>query len=125
VCANASAADTGVASLRHFLYKSKDVNQFTTPKFEAPYNNKLSQRRLFRLYQSVLARVHLLTKPNKMYFQTSERESVVVWVTNEFELYAVFSPLELKASVLRACTQLQRWIKSEENTLFVSSSPVW
>lgn len=96
------------------------------PKFEPPYDDKKEKKRLFRLYQSVHARVHRFKKrTHKVYFQVSDKECIVGWITGGFELYAAFGPLETKPTCIKGCNQILRWIEVEENSLFILNSPIW
>ncbi|CAH3190109.1 unnamed protein product [Porites evermanni] len=47
------------------------------------------------------------------------------WVTSGFELYAAFSPLVTKPDAINAINKLLRWIKREEDRLFILSSQVF
>lgn len=40
-------------------------------------------------------------------------------ITSGFELYAAFSPLVTKTSAINAVLDLIRWMKKEENALFI------
>lgn len=141
--------------LLHFLYKDQKANQFTCPRMEAPYSSPEERKRLFRLYQhiNVIAtgamwqsaalndggggggggssspakgrKGKIAFRPHKVYYHTSDRESILAWLTPGFELYATFSPMSSKANAIRICNQLLRWIKSEEEHLFVQNTPVW
>jgi vacuolar fusion protein MON1 len=119
------AAELQIPSLRHFIYKQKATCQITHPRFEAPYATRKEQKRLFRLYQMVHRRVHRFKKAHKVYYQVSEHETCIAWTTAGFELFAVFSPIEDKAVCIESCNAILRWIKSEENSLFILNSPVW
>jgi len=44
-------------------------------------------------------------------------------ITSGFELYAVFSPLVSKPTAIASTSQLLRWIKKEEDRLFIMNSP--
>lgn len=44
-------------------------------------------------------------------------------VTSKFELYSCFSPLVTKACAITAITKLLRWIKKEEDRLFIRYPP--
>ena len=44
-------------------------------------------------------------------------------VTAGFELYAVFGPLVTKLIAINAVNKLLKWIKKEEDRLFILSSP--
>jgi hypothetical protein len=122
---NYSVGDIDIPSLSHFLYKSQSTSQFTAPRMDAPYSDKKERKRLLRLYQHVSHRVHTLGRPHKVYYLTTQAETIVAWVTSGFELYATFGPLEPKPNSIKACNQLLRWIKQEENNLFILNSPVW
>ena len=63
-----------------------------------------------------------MLQQHKVYYFTTDHELIVGWVTSGFELYAVFSPLEQKQNAIKACNELLRWIKKQEDTLFVPST---
>lgn len=44
-------------------------------------------------------------------------------VTSKFELYTCFSPLVTKAGAINVLTKLLRWIKKEEDRLFIRYPP--
>jgi hypothetical protein len=73
----------------------------------------------------VYHRIHRFKKTHKVYYQVSQYETVVAWVTNGFELYAIFGPLESKASCIKSCNDILQWIKNEENSLFILNFPNW
>jgi len=120
-----SVSEIGFPSLLHFVYKSNNACQCTAPRFEVPYIDRHDQKQLIRLYQRVHARVHRFKSPHKVYYQVTETETVVGWVTSGFELYATFGPLEPKSSCIKGCNQILNWIKNEENNLFILNSPIW
>jgi len=124
---NYSVDDVNIPDLEHFLYKSHSYSQMTAPEVGPPYHTKKQRKRLFRLYQQVHHSVNILEKdkPHKVYYHRSESETIVAWVTNGFDLYACFSPLVSKAAAIKGCNSLLRWIKQEENNLFILTSPVW
>eukprot|EP00041_Stephanoeca_diplocostata_P015202 m.288513 g.288513 ORF g.288513 m.288513 type:complete len:535 (+) comp19962_c0_seq1:277-1881(+) len=114
-----------VPDLRHFLYKSKSIAQYTSPTLEAPYNLPGERLRLFRRYQSVHNRIHSAARPLKIYFHNGQKESLLGWVTQTFELYACFGPLVTKPAAINAVLRLIRWMKREEDGLFIPSSLVF
>jgi len=124
---NYSVSDVGIPDLLHFLYKSHSLSQMTQPEAGPPYHTKRQRKRLFRLYEGVHYSVNILDKdkPHKVYYHRSESETIVAWVTPGFDLYACFSPLVSKAAAIKGCNSLLRWIKQEENSLFILTSPVW
>lgn len=120
-----SVSEIGIPSLRHFLYVSKTTVQFTTPQWEAPYTTSKEQRRLFRLYQHAHSRAAVRARPRKVYFLAGTHEVVMAWNTGSFELYATFAPLVAKETAISALNLLLRWIKKEEQSLFILNSLVF
>jgi len=120
-----SVKDINIPSLRHFLYKSKSTVQFTAPILEPPYNTLEQQKRLLRLYQYIHHRTHLRTRPLKIHYATGQSEVVLGWLAAGFELYAVFGPMVTKTTAITSVNNLLRWIKKEEESLFILNSPVF
>ncbi|XP_061430010.1 LOW QUALITY PROTEIN: vacuolar fusion protein MON1 homolog A-like [Lethenteron reissneri] len=114
-----SVAQTGIPDLRHFMYKCRSTSQFTSPELEAPYCSAESRQRLFDLYQQLHGRVHNAARPLKLIYHVRQQETLLAWVTSGFELYTCFSPLVTKAAAINAITKLLRWIKKEEERLFI------
>lgn len=117
--------DCGVPNLRHFLFKSLNRSQMTMPAFTAPYHTKPMRKRLMRLYQKCYYAVHRQPQPLKFYFKLTEHESILVWTTSGFEIYAVFGPLDTYETCISGCNLLNKWIRREEQHLFIVDSPVW
>ncbi|XP_052425011.1 vacuolar fusion protein MON1 homolog B isoform X1 [Carassius gibelio] len=125
-----SVSQVGVSDLRHFMYKPFDVpdnhrqlTQFTSPEMEAPYNSEEEQMRLLDLYRDMHGRIHSTSRPLKLIYHVAERETLLAWVTSKFELYTCFSPLVTKTCAINAITKLLRWIKKEEDRLFIRYPP--
>ncbi|XP_061583340.1 vacuolar fusion protein MON1 homolog B [Cololabis saira] len=125
-----SVSQVGVSDLRHFMYKPFDVpdsyrqlTQFTSPEMEAPYNSEGEKMRLLDLYRYMHSRIHSTSRPLKLIYHVAERETLLAWVTSKFELYTCFSPLVTKACAITAITKLLRWIKKEEDRLFIRYPP--
>ncbi|XP_060899042.1 vacuolar fusion protein MON1 homolog B [Labrus mixtus] len=125
-----SVSQVGVSDLRHFMYKPFDVpdnyrqlTQFTSPEMEAPYSSDEEKMRLLDLYRYMHSRIHSTTRPLKLIYHVAERETLLAWVTSKFELYTCFSPLVTKACAITAITKLLRWIKKEEDRLFIRYPP--
>ncbi|XP_033631186.1 protein SAND-like [Asterias rubens] len=115
--------EVGISDLRHFIYKSKSTAQFTAPDLEAPYKDSDERARLFSMYQYVHQRVHNAARPLKIMFHVGSREALLGWVTTGFELYAVFGPLATKQVAILAVNKLLKWIKKEEDRLFILNPP--
>ncbi|XP_037535313.1 vacuolar fusion protein MON1 homolog B [Nematolebias whitei] len=125
-----SVSQVGVSDLRHFMYKPFDVpdnyrqlTQFTSPEMEAPYSSEEEKMRLLDLYRYMHSRIHSTSRPLKLIYHVAERETLLAWVTSKFELYTCFSPLVTKTCAITAITKLLRWIKKEEDRLFIRYPP--
>ncbi|XP_066526923.1 vacuolar fusion protein MON1 homolog B isoform X2 [Hoplias malabaricus] len=125
-----SVSQVGVSDLRHFMYKPFDVpdnhrqlTQFTSPDMEAPYSSGDEKLRLLDLYRDLHSRIHNSSRPLKLIYHVAERETLLAWVTSKFELYTCFSPLVTKACAINAITKLLRWVKKEEDRLFIRYPP--
>ncbi|XP_056131076.1 vacuolar fusion protein MON1 homolog B [Lampris incognitus] len=125
-----SVSQVGVSDLRHFMYKPFDVpdnhrqlTQFTSPEMEAPYASEEEKMRLLDLYRYMHSRIHSSSRPLKLIYHVAERETLLAWITSKFELYTCFSPLVTKACAITAITKLLRWIKKEEDRLFIRYPP--
>uniref|UniRef100_A0A2K5VF48 Vacuolar fusion protein MON1 homolog n=1 Tax=Macaca fascicularis TaxID=9541 RepID=A0A2K5VF48_MACFA len=114
-----SVTQVGIPDLRHFLYKSKSSGLFTSPEIEAPYTSEEEQERLLGLYQYLHSRAHNASRPLKTIYYTGPNENLLAWVTGAFELYMCYSPLGTKASAVSAIHKLMRWIRKEEDRLFI------
>uniref|UniRef100_A0A7N8YED8 Vacuolar fusion protein MON1 homolog n=1 Tax=Mastacembelus armatus TaxID=205130 RepID=A0A7N8YED8_9TELE len=119
-----SVSQVGVSDLRHFMYKPFDVpDNYRHPEMEAPYSSDEEKMRLLDLYRYMHSRIHSTSRPLKLIYHVAERETLLAWVTSKFELYTCFSPLVTKACAITAITKLLRWIKKEEDRLFIRYPP--
>ncbi|XP_041046712.1 vacuolar fusion protein MON1 homolog A [Carcharodon carcharias] len=114
-----SVSQVGIQDLRHFIYKSKSSGLFTSPEVEAPYLTEEEQERLLELYQYLYSRIHNSARPLKYMYYAGDRENLLAWVTSGFELYMCFSPLGTKATAVGAISKLMKWIRKEEDRLFI------
>uniref|UniRef100_A0A8D0G360 Vacuolar fusion protein MON1 homolog n=1 Tax=Sphenodon punctatus TaxID=8508 RepID=A0A8D0G360_SPHPU len=114
-----SVSQVGISDLRHFIYKSKSSGLFTSPEIEAPYVSEEEKERLLGLYQYLHSRAHNSSRPLKNIYFTGQNENLLAWVTSAFELYVCFSPLTTKAAAVGAVNKLMKWIRREEDHLFI------
>jgi len=121
--ANYTTESIDLGEVRHFLYKSKTTAQFTSPLYSPCYQNEKDRRRLDSLYLSMQARFHSVSLPLKLAHYSTHNETVLGWLTQAFELYAVFSPNTSKLGVITAVNKLLRWVKKEEEKLFILTAP--
>ncbi|KAJ7781773.1 trafficking protein Mon1-domain-containing protein [Mycena maculata] len=123
-----SVAELGIPGLRHFLYKSRAQVQITCPTFEDPYDNIDERRRLTTLYQILHDAIHAKSGQEaslKLQYIRSEKESVMGWITQPFELYITLSPRLPKSAAVGAANAVARWVKKEESRLFLRDAPVF
>ncbi|KAK7690019.1 hypothetical protein QCA50_006663 [Cerrena zonata] len=123
-----SVSNLGIPGLRHFLYKSRSHVQITMPEFEDPYDDLNERRRLVTLYQTLHDAIHAKSGQGstlKLQYIRTERESVMGWITQPFELYMALSPLIPKSAAVNAANAISRWVQKEEKRLFLRDAPVF
>lgn len=123
-----SVAELGIPGLRHFVYKARAQVQVTMPLFEDPYEEVDERKRLVTLYQKLHDAIHARSGQGetlKLQYIKTEKESVMGWITQPFELYIALSPLLPKTAVINAANSVTRWIKREEGKLFLKDAPVF
>ncbi|KAJ6508533.1 vacuolar fusion protein MON1 [Mycena sanguinolenta] len=123
-----SVAELGIPGLRHFLFKSRSQVQITCPTFEDPYDDVDERRRLTTLYQIIHDAIHAKSGQDatlKLQYIRSEKESVMGWITQPFELYVTLSPRLPKSAAVGAANAVARWVKKEESRLFLRDAPVF
>ncbi|KAL6303478.1 trafficking protein Mon1-domain-containing protein [Sparassis latifolia] len=123
-----SVADLGIPGLRHFVYKSRSHVQVTMSQFEDPYDDANEKRRLITLYQTLYDAIHAKSGQEstlKLQYLRTERESVMGWITQPFELYLALSPRLPKSAAVGAANAVARWVAKEEKRLFLRDAPVF
>eukprot|EP01090_Pellita_catalonica_P020949 TRINITY_DN7707_c0_g1_i1.p1 TRINITY_DN7707_c0_g1~~TRINITY_DN7707_c0_g1_i1.p1 ORF type:complete len:432 (-),score=43.62 TRINITY_DN7707_c0_g1_i1:1001-2296(-) len=116
-------AEVRTKGLLHFAYKNRKSGQVTSPKPSAPYKSPADQLRIFKLYQQI----HLRMQSGNYgtYYLNGERERIIGWIENEFVLFASFSRFIPISDALDGCSRVLRWIKGQEEDLFILQAPVW
>ncbi|XP_058803060.1 vacuolar fusion protein MON1 homolog A [Phymastichus coffea] len=120
-----TTTEIGLPEMRHVLYKCKSTAQFWSPGFQVPYNTDEQVQRLLGCYQCLHHRLHSPSRPLKLIFQQLDQETMLAWVTSGFELYVTFEPLVTKTDAINSITKLLKWIKKEEERLFILNSPTF
>ncbi|KAJ7600833.1 trafficking protein Mon1-domain-containing protein [Mycena floridula] len=123
-----TVSDLSIPGLRHFIYKSRSNVQVTFPTFEDPYDSPNERRRLVTLYQTLHDSIHAKSGQQetlKLQYIRTEKECVMGWITQPFELYLSLSPLLPKSAVVGAANAVARWVKKEEFRLFLKDAPVF
>ncbi|CAN2389184.1 early viral transcription, partial [Pristimantis euphronides] len=129
-CCAYSVSLVGVPELLHFVYKPLDIPdtyrqlpQFTSPEADGAYSSVEERQRLFDLYRYLHCRIHSSARPLRLIYHVAEKETLLAWVTSKFELYTAFSNLVTKVGAINVITKLLRWIKREEDRLFIRYPP--
>ena len=139
-------------SLRHFVYRSATHRQIVVPCFQRPYDTAREHKRLLRVYQRVrdatltgtTLHANVLQPPrtrgtptaapdasasgelaHKTYFQMSDHEIVLAYLTKGVELFAVFSPLDSKQSCITLANCVLTWVQDNTPDLFACNMPTW
>ncbi|KAJ3757042.1 trafficking protein Mon1-domain-containing protein [Lentinula raphanica] len=138
-----TASELGIPGLRHFVYKAKGLVQVTYPIWEDDLyreqdiggNNFEERKRIITLYQLVHDAIHAkgmstLEKGEakeglKLQYLKTDTEAVLGWMTQPFEIYLTLSPLLPKSAAVGAANAVARWVKKEENKLFLKDAPVF
>jgi len=63
--------------------------------------------------------------PLKLQYIRTEKESVMGWITQPFELYIALSHWLPKSAAVNAANAVARWVKKEEARLFLRNAPVF
>ena len=145
-CSEYTTACIDLAELRHFLYKvgtgeknvcqsqflskmhvfqSRTSAQFTMPSYPPCYGSPTERERLNSVYLSLQNRFHSVVRPLKLCHLATSQEAVLGWLTQTFELYAVLAPHVTKLTVITAVNKLLRWVKKEEDRLFILTAPTF
>ncbi|XP_026880740.2 vacuolar fusion protein MON1 homolog A isoform X1 [Electrophorus electricus] len=112
-------SQVGIPELWHFVYKSKSSGLYTSPELPVPYQGEEEHERLIRLYRYLHSCLHHPTRPLRSMYRSGNTENLFAWATSGFELYLCFSPLGTKALAMSAVTKLLKWIRKEEDRLFI------
>ncbi|KAF9049532.1 DUF254-domain-containing protein [Hymenopellis radicata] len=126
--ADYTVSELGIPGLRHFVYKARAQVQVTFPTFEDPYDNIADRKRLVTLYQTLHDAIHAKSGQSetlKLQYIRTEKECVMGWITQPFEMYIALSPRLPKSAVIGAANAVSRWIKKEESRLFLKDAPVF
>ncbi|ETN67125.1 sand [Anopheles darlingi] len=115
----------GIPEIRHFLYKSKSNAQLLCSELTVPYSSGAQFKRLEGLYFQLHHRIHNSGRPVKLIYQMKEKEVLLAWVTQAYELFVTFEPTVEKNEVISLVNKLLKWIKKEENSLFILSAPTF
>ncbi|RKO93208.1 vacuolar fusion protein MON1, partial [Blyttiomyces helicus] len=119
--------DLEVPGLRHFVFKSRNLGQYTVPARSPPYTMERDWQRLLTLYQYAHGKMHQRELPAKTVFQVTEAETVIATLTTTYEAYATFGPLVSKATAASGLHAMTKWARRQRHhdALFITNSPVF
>ncbi|KOB70668.1 Vacuolar fusion protein MON1-like protein A [Operophtera brumata] len=100
-----------IPEIRHFMYKCKSTAQLFTS--DPICLDKLQDYRIKH------------KEGGDIVDKKVEKLSDIDYVTNGFELYVTFDPLMEKDQTIRAVDRLLRWIKKEEERIFIMNAPTF
>lgn len=112
--------------IRYFLYKSRTSAQFTSPVPALCYRSNPQQiNRLHSRFLTIQNRFLVASRPVKLCYFSTSNETILGWITQSFELFAVLPSTMAKITVLTAVNKLLRWIKKEEERFFILTAPTF
>lgn len=115
----------GIPEIRHFIYKSKSNAQLLCSELTVPYSSIGQFKRLEGMYFELHHRIHNSGRPVKLIYQMKDKEILLAWITQAYELFAAFEPTVHRNDVINLVNKLLKWIKKEENSLFILSAPTF
>jgi vacuolar fusion protein MON1 len=114
----------GVAELRNFLFKDNKITQFFLSDFALPYmNNARHQQYVLDMYQSLYHKLHNSTNSLKIIYMQRKYETLLGWMTSDFEIYASFSPLVTKEIMILAVNKVVEFVKRNKIKIFLTATP--
>jgi hypothetical protein len=114
----------GVVELKHFLFKDNKIFQYFASDYALPYsNNQSEQQRIFNIYQKLYHKLHNKTNSLKIIYMQQNYETVLGWMTSNFEIFATFSPLVTKDIAIRAINKLLEFTQKNKTKIFLNAMP--
>ncbi|KAI8898879.1 vacuolar fusion protein MON1 [Globomyces pollinis-pini] len=113
-----NVVELGIPGLRHVIFKYRGVKCITETNPIPPYTMPADQNRLYLMYQIAQSR---LGKPyfGNMSFHITDSETVVLYKSTLFEIYAAFSPLIKKEVAHLAMWELGEWIQHRQDNFLL------
>ncbi|XP_049881283.1 protein SAND [Pectinophora gossypiella] len=134
----------GIPEIRHFMYKCKSTAQLFTSdpisldrlqdyRIRHKEGGDITEKKIekmsdidyIRNYRNFVSQIHCTSTPAKLIFRSNSENTVLAWVTSGFELYVTFDPLMEKDQAIKAVDRLLRWIKREEQRIFIMNAPTF
>ena len=114
----------GVVELKHFLYKDNKIFQYFVSDCALPHSSSSEQQqRIFDIYQKLYHKLHNKTNSLKIIYMQQKYETILGWMTSNFEIYATFSPLVTKEIAIRAINKLLDFTQKNTLKIFLNAMP--
>lgn len=122
-----SVSTCGIKEVKHFLYFSKNLEQYTmsginpSTRVFLPEIQKQAYKRLLKRYDMayLLSNFSDYYKGNYIRVDVYRNEQILCIRTTEYTLLMAFSPLLSRNSIFNISGQMTKWIKQEEPNLFI------
>ncbi|XP_077294015.1 vacuolar fusion protein MON1 homolog [Arctopsyche grandis] len=88
-------------------------------------NCKLPDTNYLDAYRKVCGQMHRSARPVNLIYRLNSQSTILSWVSVGFELYMTFDPLVDKITAIGAVDRLLKWIKKEEDKIFITNAPTF
>lgn len=95
------------------------------PSLEPHYRDLVPRRRLISLYHTLHASIHTRTAHLKVQHCVAHDSMSLAWETPVFELYCVAGPNASREALTRGANKVIRWIRREEERVFIIGGAVF
>ncbi|KAJ2588694.1 Vacuolar fusion protein mon1 [Coemansia sp. RSA 1722] len=115
--------ELGIPGLLQLYYRHKTLVQHFGTRFDEIVDEQ-QQRRIVNTYQRLrLYMVKSGPNPLRIIYHKTDTETVLVWQSSAFELYAAIDPSMDVRAMIRKINIVLEWIRNEEDHLFVINAP--
>jgi hypothetical protein len=110
--------------LKHFLYKDNKAFQYFSSEYSLPYAiSEQKQQHIFNMYQKLYHKLHNSANSLRIVYMQQKYETILGWMTSDFEMYATFSPLVTKEVAIRVINKLLEFTQKNRSKLFLNAMP--
>ena len=114
----------GVGELKHFLFKDNKVFQYFVSDYALPYSSSEEQQQhIFNMYQKLYHKLHNPKNSLKIIYMQQRYETILGWMTSNFEIYATFSPLVTKDITIKAVEKILEFTQKNKAKIFLNAMP--
>jgi hypothetical protein len=116
--------DTSAELMLNSIASTSSESTSGPPNYSPP-DISIELQRLYSRYYRMHSRLHGQSRPVKLIYWVDDTENWLGWLTSTFELYVTFEPLVKKSVAINAVNKLLKWIKKEEDRIFIMNSPTF